>query len=520
MITVSDAWKDIQRRFLLPESFIEIECAITDVGAQEEATISGTNEAVYSDADSALESHSTQKFATNELNLWSLDGSCSILPDTATYENTGYVSDIASTGSITLSFPEIRVNAISGVTLTWGNAYGEYPRVFTVAGMNGDTTIAETTITDNADKTSVVFLELQNYDKIMVIVHDWCLPNRRVRIERVTIGHTLTLGKKDILSFKHEQSGDLLSGELPKYSIEFSLDNSDGRWDPNNPTGMERYLSERQKLTVRYGLDVNGSTEWIKAGTFYLSEWNTPSNGLEARFVARDTMDFLLNSDMVGFYMGGNLARIITGASSALLPQDAKIEYDPILESTPFRELDVTTNITAAEIVQKCANAGCCIIRYGRDGGLHVEPLRKVLSEYVFSDIGIPLSLSYSYPEITLSKPLKNVSVDYGAVDSEERPITYDLVVSDVGETQTVSNDYIKTEEEATKVAAWIRDMLKTRKTIRGEFRADPRLEVYDVVTVEDRYGTRVPVAITNITYTYNGAFHGSYIGRVLEVGT
>lgn len=518
MIEVSDAWKDIQRRFLLPESFIEIECAITDVGAQEEASISGTYEAAYSDVESALEAHSTQKFATNELNLWSLDGTCSILPDAVSYEDTGYVSDIASTGSITLSFPEIRVNAISGITITWGNAYGEYPRVFTVAGMNGNTTIAETTVTDNTDRTSVVFLELQNYDKITVVVHDWCLPNRRVRIERATIGHTLTLGKSDILSFKHEQSGDLLSGELPKYSIEFSLDNSDGRWDPNNPTGMERYLTERQKLTVRYGLDVNGSIEWIKAGTFYLSEWNTPSNGLEARFVARDTMDFLLNSDMVGFYMGGNLASIITGASSALLPQDAKIEIDPILESTPFMALDVTDNITAAEIVQKCANAGCCIIRYGRDGVLHVEPLNQTISEYVFPEIGIPLSLSYSYPEITLSKPLKSVAVDYGAVDSEERPITYTLIVSSVGETQSVSNDYIKTEAQAYKVAEWIRDVLKTRKTISGEFRVDPRLEVYDIVTVEDRYGTRIPIAITNITYTYNGAFHGNFTGRVLEV--
>ena len=59
----------------------------------------------------------------------------------------------------------------------------------------------------------------------------------------------------------------------------------------------------------------------------------------------------------------------------------------------------------------------------------------------------------------------------------------------------------------------------KNRKTISGEFRADPRLDLYDIVRVEDRYGRLVNVAITNIKYTFNGSFRGSYTGRILEEG-
>lgn len=80
-----------------------------------------------------------------------------------------------------------------------------------------------------------------------------------------------------IISYSHEQSGDLLTGAIPKHSIEFTVNNIDGRWNPSNPTGLEKYLSERQKLIVRYGMDVDGTIEWIKAGTFYLSEWSAPS---------------------------------------------------------------------------------------------------------------------------------------------------------------------------------------------------------------------------------------------------
>jgi uncharacterized protein YcbK (DUF882 family) len=45
MINVSEAWKDVQQRFILPESHIEIDCTITEAGIQDQLTITGTNEA-------------------------------------------------------------------------------------------------------------------------------------------------------------------------------------------------------------------------------------------------------------------------------------------------------------------------------------------------------------------------------------------------------------------------------------------------------------------------------------------
>ena len=509
MIQVSDAWKDIQQRFLLPESFVEIDCTITEVGAQESASASGTDEAKFSSVASVLGLLSGAKYATNELNLWVLDGSHAILPIAAPYGDVGYVSDIASTGSITLTFPEARTVSIPGVTITWSDKYGEYPTVFSVVAKNGGTVVAETTVTNNTNRISTVFLEMQNYDSITITVYDWLLPYRRARIEKIVVGHVLTLGKQDILSFTHEQYGDLLSGELPKNSIEFTLDNIDGRWNPNNPSGMERYLSERQKLTVRYGLDVNGTTEWIKAGTFYLSEWDAPSNGLEARFVARDVFEFLIGVELHGAIYN-SLSGFVGHATRYSIPNGSSVIYDSSLPNYSLEySPSYTDNLfdTAAEMVQKCANAAGAVLRYDRDGVLHIEKLNSEHTEY-----RIPLSLSYSYPQITLSKPLKEVDIDYGGESS------YVLKnIAAEGETQTLTNNYIDDAENAAVVAEWVASILKNRKTVSGEFRADPRLDLFDVVTVESKYGDLTPVVITNIKYTFNGSFHGSYTGRILE---
>lgn len=517
MITVSDAWKDIQQRFLLPESFIEIDCGITDDEAQSVASASGTDEAVFSNAPSVVDGLTdVTKYATLELNLWSLDGTQTLLPSSASYGNAGYVSNIESTGSITVTFPALRTTAVSGITITWSEKYDEYAKVFSVIGKNGADIVGEVTVTDNKERTCLVYLPLENYNSILVQVHEWSLPNRRVRIESIAIGHILKFTKKDLLGFTHEMDGDLLSGKIPKYSIEFTLDNSDGRWDPNNPAGMAQYLSERQRISVKYGLDVGGVTEWIKAGTFYLSEWYAPPNGLEARFVARDCFEFLLSTDLtktanMSSTQYGNLASIISWATSSLYIDGIKVDVsDPALSGSKGRQYNAEG--TYAEMVQKCANAACCILRYDREGALYVEQLSNTLAEYQ-----IPLALSYTYPEITLSKPLKKVVVDYGAVDDEGNPVVKELSVSSVGEIQTLTNDYIYTEEAATKVAEWVSKVLKTRKTISGEFRADPRLDLYDIVGVEDRYGRLLTVAITNIKYTFDGAFRGTYTGRIIE---
>ena len=508
MIAVSNAWKDIQARLLLPETHIEIDCSVTEVDVQNGIEIFGTDEAVFSNTISAkYEDIEAIKYATNELNLWALDGSFSIAPDSGPYANIGYTSDIDSNGSITVKLKELHSSITSGVTITWGGRHDEYPSSFTITAKNGNEVVYHYKVVDNTDQVSEIFSKIQNYDSITITVNEWCLPYRRVRIEKFIIGNMLTFNKGDIFSYTHEQTGHLNSGELPKNSISFTLNNTDGRWDPGNPIGMEQYLSERQRLKVRYGLDVNGTIEWIKAGTFYLSEWRIPSNGLEASFVARDVFEYLLNETYpTNGNRSGTLNELISEAfESAGVPDDVTKLVDESLQKYSATIPD--GEYTCAEIVQMCANAAGCVVYQDREGELHIEPLNKV-----HSGVNIPLTLSYSHPEIELSKPLRSVSVSY--VNGGP----YVFQVGNSGETQTVSNPLVVDETQAQLVAEWVKDTLVTRKTVKGEYRADPRLDVFDIVAVASKYGDLQNVALTSIKYTFNGSFRGEYTGRLLEV--
>jgi hypothetical protein len=254
-------------------------------------------------------------------------------------------------------------------------------------------------------------------------------------------------------------------------------------------------------------MDVNGAIEWIDAGVFFLSEWRAPANGLEATFTARDVFEYLLNTPYTGRASGTleelareafSLSDVPSDISFAL--SDRLATYSATIPSGEGQEL------SCAEVVQMCANAASCAIWQDRAGVLHVDRLDGTDSGYVITS-----ALSYAHPEVELSKPLRKVSVSYG------ENLAYVLDVGAAGETQTVTNPLVASEAQAAEIAAWVRDTLETRRSVSGSYRADPRLDLFDIVQVESKYGVISPVAITNIQYTYNGAFAGSYTGRVIS---
>lgn len=315
---------------------------------------------------------------------------------------------------------------------------------------------------------------------------------------------TLTYTKSDLLSYSHQQTGSLVSGELPKNHIEFSLDNSDGKWNPSNPRGLERYLSERLRITVRYGFDLDGVTEWIPGGVFYLSEWHTPYNGLEASFVARDLLEYMMDKSYTGSVEGTLYEVAERAVAAAGIPADATVSLCEELKNYTVAAIEYDGTETVAVILQKCANAASCVMYQDRDGALLIRRM-----DYADTGYTIPVALSYSYPEIEFSRPLRNVAVGYFG----DNQVSFTYATS--GETQTVTNNFISTEEQAAEIAKWVCDVLRTRKQVKGEFRGDPRLDVFDVVDIESKYGTLAGVVLTDIKYTFTGAFRAVYSGYV-----
>ena len=213
---------------------------------------------------------------------------------------------------------------------------------------------------------------------------------------------TLVYTKDDLLSFTHQQTGSLVTGELPKNHIEFALDNSDGKWNPQNPRGLERYLSERLKVTLRYGYVINGAEEWIPGGAFYLSEWRTSPNGLEANFVARDVLEYMIDTPYTGT-ISGTLYEIAQKAIAETNIPTAAVLGKLVLGETPLGVVSISEELkkhtvgnieydgteTVAVILQKCANAAGCVMYQDREGTLKIGKL-----SYEDTGYEIPKSLS------------------------------------------------------------------------------------------------------------------------------
>jgi hypothetical protein len=318
------------------------------------------------------------------------------------------------------------------------------------------------------------------------------------------IDETLVYTKHNLMSFTHKQTGCLVSGELCKNHIEFSLDNSDGKWNPNSPRGLERYLSERLKITLRYGFDIDGHVEWIPGGVFYLSEWKTSTDGLEASFVARDIFEYMIDTPYTGVISGSLYDVIVSAIAEAAIPVETVVNISDKLREYQVSIPEYDGKSSVAEILQKCANAAGCVMYQDRFGALNI-------GELVYPDTGytIALSKSYSYPKVELSRPLKEVSVTYS-----DGVKTY-YSCGGTGQVQTVDNNFIMGEAQATEVAEWVADALRGRRAISGDFRGDPRMDMFDVVQVENKYGIVTGVIITDITYSFGGAFRTTYSGQV-----
>ena len=507
MIAVSNDWKAVQERTILPESFVELTYWITEPGAQRTATASNNGATYYSDHTAIVDTSSKefQKYATLENNMWSLDGSFTILPDKAPYGDTGYVAD-AVNPMVTILFPNVRTELVPGISIVWSETYDEYATRCRVTALNGTEIIKSEEFLTNSVR-SMIDMPISGYDRIYIEIIDWVLADHRPRIERIYLGAMEIYTKADLLKYSHKQSVDLLSTELPKNEIVFSLDNSSSIWNPDNPVGNVRYLADRQEVSVRYGYKLPNGIEWIPAGTFWVSEWDTPSNGLEATFTARDLLEFM-NIPYTGPRSGTLYDIAIAALTQADLPRadngNPRYLVDEALKTISTDFSADNESYTAAVVLQMVANAGQCVLHQDREGILRLERYSPKLSDYEITQ-----NISYTHPERVLTKPPKSVTINESmAVEN----------VASSGEEVSINNPVITQEDNAADVGGWSASVLRRRNLIKGSYRPDPRLDVLDVVSIESKYSEKFIAAVTEITYEYNGAFRGQYTGREVEV--
>jgi hypothetical protein len=158
----------------------------------------------------------------------------------------------------------------------------------------------------------------------------------------------------------------------------------------------------------------------------------------------------------------------------------------------------------------------------GSTGVLYLTKPTWDLTDYTISGMW-----EHSHPSLELTKPLKQIDVvmydifrNEGSSDAAVDSTIKTTEIGSNGETLVVDNPYVlpyyEDPGEQYIVEAY-RDWYKHRGMLKGEFRADPRLELFDVISVQSKYGMISPVMVTYIKYTYNGSFHGTFEGKILD---
>lgn len=513
----SQAWLDKFNDTLVLEEFVEISYNSTEPGVQEDATASATAQVPFGNIENTTKEldRVLTKYATGETNLHVLDGSFRLLPDSVPYADAGFISQTLVSDSshprIILSFGSVHTRAVPGLTVVWSSMMNEWAAKFKLTAYKGTAVVSTITVSNNRSVYSETEWEIYGYDSIAIDILEWSIPNRRARIEWIMVGLHKVYSKKDLVSYTHTSSRDPISAQLPKDSIEFSLDNSQKTWDAINPRGMFRYLYERQEVDVRYGMDVDGETQWINGGKFYLSEWSVPSNGLEASFTARDALEFMMTSNYTG-RKTGTLYQMCYDALETL-PSNVPSFY--ISEELKEYSTDISSEKTSyknSDILQLAANAAGMALYQTRDGHIRIERVNLTAEEGT-EVYEIPVINNFQWPEISFASRVKNVSCN---VNGKEH--LYPEGSNAEGVTQTVSNELlteamlVKSKNSITEAYA----MLANRKKVELEYRASPHIDAFDHVKFNHNFGYASSVFVTESKYQYTGCFKGTISGYVL----
>lgn len=233
---------------------------------------------------------------------------------------------------------------------------------------------------------------------------------------------------------------------------------------------------------------------------------------------------------------------------------------------------------TIAECLQLIANAASCVLSIGRDGAVEIAPASGEHTDYGVTafnsysrpelelsrqlktvEVGITgyykgssielfngivpvdgtqdVIIEYSEKAVSVSATVTGgtlVSAEYytGAcklkitasgdvtvvvkgTQLKSSASTYSLTASGEGETERLDNPLITNPNAAKAAAAYIRDYLTNRRTFTMDWRADTRLDVGDIIQIENKYGAEAAM-VTEFKLNFGGAFRGSGKARAV----
>lgn len=468
-------------------------------------SITNANQILNKNRDRAI------KLATFEKDKFKLDGSYQI-PSQNYIENGEqgwWSSNICNEEGIFSNSPVItiqfdNIHSMPALTITFDILENEYATDFEIKAYNSIDEIVENKhITNNTKAQIMIAGNFYLLKKVDIKINKWCKPYRYAKIVEVDFGVLKTYTDNELIKVNVIEEINLLNENLPANELQFTIDNSSNEFNILNPDNAYKFLQERQQATIYFGVEVNGTINYFKSGTFYLQEWKAESNGLSFTFIARSIIDLLSKYDYENLIsQTTNIYNVIVNILQTAHITDYVI--DSSLQS--ISTLGLIQKTTCRDALLMALQAGKAYCYTDIDGKIHIVKDTTNINTPIDN---IELSNMYSEPEIQLSKAIKQVEVSYYTDLNTQNSITIDNNLIDKGDVYKLENNtLINTEQHATDVANWLLKWLKYRAIYNINWRQNFLLDLLDIVSIENRFNQRNAV-IYKQEYEYQGYLMG-----------
>lgn len=419
MYPVTAKWKEETEQTLRNPSYVRIVFGVTDPDAPGLSTQTDNGHLPYSDVDSVdVGTTAPSTYQTLERNRFILDGKNPLPPENnPIYQGYAGLTISGDAGTYTTN-PLVKISfgdyvQFPGLTFQFDDSMGDYPNSFRILAKKDSVSVfdktysPDTTYWEMADQIPLCN-ELSFY---------WLnsnIPHRRARLLSLVYGLVSRLGSDDIASCSSTKEIDLLSSKIPKQEFEFTLIDTQRRYDPESPSGLWEYLESRQPVNYQYGYELSdGSIEWIPWGLSYSTgDFDVSKSGIVAEVSIKcvGLADHLTMTYDEGVYSaaGRSLFDLATDVMK-FAGFENTIELDNALKTIYTHNPLPSSKVN--ECLQLIANAGRCIMNHSRGG--YIQILRENDSATGFD---INFDKMTDTPTTTKIPPLRNLSVEYNSI--------------------------------------------------------------------------------------------------------
>lgn len=376
MYPVSNAYaKAMREPFRQNRSRARVYLGLFDDTADADGNIVAPEAVPYADANTLnTQQKVSVTYATFEPGFFRLDGSPKLLPDTnGALKPQGWISSATADADGVFADPVELVHDFSnkhtmvGITLTFGVLPEEVPASVTLQAYTGAVLSSEKTFTDLTPEYKASF-PVTDIDKLVIRFDKAKSPFGRARMNKVEYGIGYVWQDDQLINVSEKHAISPVSMELPTSSLSFTVDNSDGWLNIENDSDVTRFLSEEQDVQVSYGVDIDGVTEWVPGGTWYLTSWSV--SGSEAAFTADD----LLTRLTTGTYEKGTYMfapRFVTDIVDEIM-EDAgvsKSQYyigPDVQRQSIYRPVPIKSHAECLQLIANRVEAQLYVDRSGR----------------------------------------------------------------------------------------------------------------------------------------------------------